>query len=321
MARRSKRSSFSFFRGTAKILLGLNVTAAVVLGGWYLTQPHTRQGEVRRLVVNALEREKRVSALDVGWDVWQLYYSDSSAGRIATGDKAIVYGGVPRMSNQGAGAKTIRVLSNSGYVVGYSDAIASPLWAAYRVQDMRSLPTPAPRPEKFEIDRRTAARVAPDAFAGTGYDRGHLAPNYAIATRYGAKAQRETFLMSNITPQLHAFNAGTWRSLEMKIATSYPARYGEVWVLTGPVFGDRPRQLRGGMFVPEAFFLIVVDENEERLRTLSLLVPHDAAMTSDVSQYLTSIDELQRRTGLDFLSELDDASEREIEQARATRMW
>jgi endonuclease G len=148
-----------------------------------------------------------------------------------------------------------------------------------------------------------------------------MAPNYAIATRFGAAAQRETFLMSNITPQRHALNAGLWAEIEMKIATSYPARYGEVWVITGPVFGTNPQRLRAGVCVPEAFFMIVVDENEGKLRTLALLVPQETAANADPERFLTSIDEIQRRTGLDFLSELDDAAEREVESGRAKRVW
>lgn len=321
MSRRSKRSAFPLPRAVARWLITLNLVVAVLLGGWYFLQPETRQREVRLLVENAFEREKRVSALDVAWDVWQLYYAKSAQGAITAGDKAIVYGGAPRNSDLNRNAGNFRVLTNEGYIVGYSETLGNPLWAAYRMQDLARLPKPAARPEKFEMDRRTAARVSPDDYAGSGYDRGHLAPNFAIATRYGSKAQRETFLMSNITPQLHSLNAGLWRELEMKIATSYPARYGEVWVFTGPVFGEQPRRLRGGVVVPDAFFLIVIDENEGKLRTLAFIVPQEARSDANPASFLTSIDAIQRRTGLDFLSELDDASESAIEQTTAKRVW
>lgn len=319
MSRRSKRSSRSLPR-VGTWFLGLNLVVALLLGGWYVVQPGGRQQEVRQLVENAFARDKQVSALDVAWDVWQLYYADSAAGRVAAGDKAIVYGGAPRLS-VGVDAAPLRVLANRAYVVGYSDALGNPLWAAYRVKDLATIPAAPKRPEKFEADRRTVARISPDDYTRSGYDRGHLAPNYAIATHYGEEAQRETFLMSNIVPQTHALNAGLWRELELKIATSYPARYAEVWVLTGPVFGAEPKRLRGGVAVPEAFFLIVVDENEGRLRTLSLLVPQDAPTSADPARYLVSIEEIQRRTGLDFLSELDDVSEKQIEQVKPARVW
>ncbi len=320
MARRSTRFPLPLPRQAVRWFLALQFGVAVVLGGWFVAQPESRQREVRRLVENAFAHDKHVTALEIAWDLWQLYYADSAAGRIATGDKALVYGGAPKPGPQ-PNAPTFRVLTNIGYAVGYSDALGNPVWAAYHVRDLATIPVPGARPEKFEVDRRTAARVAPDDYARSGYDRGHLAPNYAIATRYGAAAQRETFLMSNITPQLHALNAGLWKDLELRIATNYPARYGEVWVLTGPVFGAAPQKLRGGVVVPEAFFLIVIDENEGKLRTLALLVPQTAPPGADPERYLTNIDEIQRRTGLDFLSELDDAAEREVEARRASSVW
>lgn len=315
-AARSRRSRPKLPPAVVRWLLILNLAVAGVLGGWYLFQPETRQAEVRRLVQNAFERDKRVSALDIAWDVWQLYYADSATGRVAPGDKSIVYGGLPL-----ATAGDVRVLTNRGYIVGYSESLANPVWAAYRMVDLAKIPPAGKRPEKFEADRRTAARVSPEAYTGSGYDRGHLAPNYAIATRYGEAAQRETFLMSNIVPQRHALNAGLWRGLEEKIATSYPARYGEVWALTGPIFAARPRTLRDGVAIPDAFFLIVIDENEGKLRTMAFIVPQETPADSDPAKFLTSIDEIQRRTGLDFLREIEDTAEKQIEQAKASRVW
>jgi endonuclease G len=321
MARRSRKS-----RGgrrwprTGQWLLGLNLAVAFVLGGWYLVQPEPRQQEVARLVGTAFERNKRVSPLDVAWDLWQLYYADSASGRIAAGDKSIVYGGAPRAGSL-LGVAPFRVLQNQAYVVGYSESLGNPVWAAYRVQDRKTLGPPPARPDRFETDLRTVARVSPDDYTNSGYDRGHMAPNYAIASRHGEAAQRETFLMSNITPQRPTLNAGLWKELEMKIATSYPARYGEVWVLTGPVFGPRPQKLRGGVAVPEAFYLIVIDEIEGKLRTQAFLIPQDAPREAEPERFLTSIEEIQRRTGLDFLSELDDATERAVEARQANRVW
>lgn len=315
-AARSRKSRAKLPPAIVRWLLIVNLAVAGILGGWYLIQPETRQGEVRRLVQNAFERDKNVSALDIAWDVWQLYYADSASGRIAAGDKSIVYGGTPQ-----AASGDVRVLTNRGYVVGYSESLANPLWAAYKMVDLPKIPSSGKRPEKFEVDRRTSARISPDAYTGSGYDRGHLAPNYAIATRYGAAAQRETFLMSNIVPQRHALNAGLWRGLEEKIATSYPARYGEVWAITGPIFASHPKTLRDGVAIPDAFFLIVVDENEGKLRTMAFIVPQETPANSDPARFLTTIDDVQRRTGLDFLRELEDTAEKQVEQSKASRVW
>lgn len=299
-----------------KAFLLANVVLWSAVGVWYLFQPPERQGEVARLVGNALDGRKRVTAFDVVQDLWQLYYGADFVAGVAPGDRTHLYGGTPRPA---AGA-AVRVLANTGYVAGYSDALGNPLWAAYRVADTEPGAAP-PRPGEFTPDRRTAARVEPGDYTGSGYDRGHLAPNFAIATRYGRRAQEETFLMSNIIPQRHALNAGPWQQLEQRVATAYPARFGEVWVIAGPVFGPKPDRLRRRVAVPEACFMIIVDESAGRVRLTAYLFPQDAPAEAPLEDYLASVDEIERRTGLDFLSELPDDAEVALESRRAERAW
>ncbi len=321
----SRRSSAipARFRRT-RAFLYLNVL--ILLGGgiWYFLQPPTRQTEVRQLVGNAFAENKRVEFLDVAWDIYQLYYSpDFVSAPPAPGDRTHLYAGVPVPA--AAPAQVTRVLTNTGYVVGYDDHVGVPRWAAYRIADISPLPTPAERPDRFEVDRRTVARIDSDAYTGTGYDRGHLAPNYAIATRYGEPAQRETFLMSNIMPQKHSLNAGLWKQLELQIATAYPARFGEVWVLCGPVLGDPPARLAGsgraGPAIPGWCYMILVDESDGRVRTQAFLFPAEPADHARLADFLTTIDEIEQRTGLDFLTALPDDAEATLESKRASRVW
>lgn len=296
-----------------------NIVLWGLVGGWYLFQPPERQEEVARLVTNAFDGRKQVTAFDVAADLWQLYYGQDFVAGVAPGDRTHVYGGAPRLHAR-LDAGTLRVLANTGYVVGYSDALGNPLWAAYRVPDANPVDAP-PRPDEFTLDIRTAARIEPGDYTRSGYDRGHLAPNFAIATRYGRRAQEETFLMSNIIPQKHALNAGLWQQLEQRIATAYPARFGEVWVIAGPVFGPRPERLRRRVAVPEACYMILVDESAGRVRTTAYLFPQTAPESRRLDDFLVAIDELERRTGLDFLSELPDAPEAALEARRAERTW
>lgn len=296
----------------------LNLLVVLALGGWYLVQPPARQDEVRTLWANYLERNKRIELLDVVRDIWTLYYSDQFVAvppRGAEGYAALYAGGAR------AGTTPVRVLANSGYVVGYSDTLRDPLWAAYRVWDLPRIPEPPPRPDNFSVDLRTVARVEPSAYSGSGYDRGHLAPNYAIATRFGSGGQEETFLMSNIVPQKHALNAGLWKDLELRAATSYAARFREVWVMAGPVFGKHPQRLRGGVAVPEACWMAMLDEHEGRVRTQAFVIPQDAPTDAPLDRYLTSIDHIEQLTGLDLFPDLPDATEAAFESKRAERVW
>lgn len=312
-ARKSRRAR------RARPLLWLNAGLLGLLVGCYAFQPAARRAEVDQLIENYFEREKGISLLDVAWDLLQLYVSDDFVllpGR--TGAGGDLYGGPPRPDGF---PHAVRRLVNRGYTAGYSEVLENPVWVAYRVQDRKGAPAPAGRPDRFMVDLRTAARVAPEAYSGSGYDRGHLAPSHAIAVHHGDEAQRETFLMSNIVPQRHTLNAGPWRELERRIATSYPGRFGEVWVLAGPVFGASRETLPNGTVVPESFFMILLDESDGRLRALGVILPQSAGATGDLDRHLVSIDEIERRTGFDFLAELADGTEAALEARIPARVW
>jgi endonuclease G len=311
----------------ARLFFWLNLVVLLLGGGWYLTQSPARQAEVRRLVANSFAENKRVSLLDVAWDVAQFYTSpDFVAAPPSEGDRTHLFGGAPRVAGEGDAIPAGRFLRNTGYLVGYEDELGAPLWVGYHVKDIDPLPRPAERPGRFAVDGRTVAQVDPDAYTNSGYDRGHLAPNFAIATRYGEAAQKETFLMSNIVPQRPALNTGLWKQMEMRVATSYPARFGEVWVLAGPVFKRSPprlpeRSLGLQPAIPEAFYFIITDESDGQVRTLAFLFPQEPAARAKPETYLTTVDEIERRTGLDFFGELPLEVEAALESRRAERVW
>jgi len=322
MARRKSGGTLPRSLRRAKVFVVANLVLWGLIGGWYLFQPPERKEDVARLVGNWVDGRKNVTAFEVAWDLWQIYGSeDFVGGAVAVGVNASemqahLYGGAFPQTTR----KVQRVLANEGYVVGYSEALGNPLWAAYRARDVETLDAPK-RPEEFRVDTRTSARVEPDDYTRSGYDRGHLAPNFAIATRYGRSAQEETFLMSNITPQKHALNAGPWKTLEQKIATSYAARFGEVWVMAGPVFGEKPARLQRRVAVPEAFFMVVVDESDGRVRAQAFLFPQETPDGDELGKYVVTIDEIETRTGLDLLTALPDEAENALEARRATRVW
>jgi endonuclease G len=311
----------------ARLVFWVNLVVLLGGGAWYLVQPPARQTEVRRLVTNAFAENKNVTLLDVAWDVYQLYYSpDFVSTPPAEGERTHLYAGAPRVAGEGDAIPAGRFLRNTGYLAGYHDELGAPLWAAYRVADIDPLPRATERPGRFAVDERTIAQVDPDAYTNSGYDRGHLAPNHAIATRYGEAAQRETFLMSNIVPQRHGLNAGLWKQMEMRAATSYPARFGEIWVLVGPIFKAAPPRLPERSIgvqpaIPDAFFKIVIDESDGRLRTLAFIFPQEPEAGAKPEDFLTTVDEIERRTGLDFFGELPIEIETEVEARQAAKTW
>jgi endonuclease G len=229
-----------------------------------------------------------------------------------------VFAGLPRAKNP---ASEFTVLRNRGYAVGYSESRRNPLWAAYRLVRQDVQPTIGPRPTRFMADDRTSARVKHDDYTNSGFDRGHMAPNYAIATRFGQEAQVETFLMSNICPQKHTLNAGLWACLEETVADGWANQYDEVWVLVGPMFGPAPARLKAGVAVPDSFFMIVVAVIDGEIRAAAFVMAQDVSGSRPLSGFLTSVRKVEEAVGLDFFSDLEDALEERLETAVPAELW
>ncbi|MBU1109786.1 MAG: DNA/RNA non-specific endonuclease [Candidatus Riflebacteria bacterium] len=229
--------------------------------------------------------------------------------------KNMVYGGLPRTATQ----TKLLTLHNIGYYAGYSDDRHAPLWVAYRL-DTLDFEHKLSRPKSFKIDHRTLSRIDPKDYSKSGYDRGHMAPNSAIATRYGKEAQLETFMMSNIVPQTPELNRRVWQRLE-KLEDEYANRYGTLWVIVGPVFDEHIKTIGNNIEVPDAFFKILIDEDENGIRTMAFLIPQTVTGKEPIENFLTSINEIQKLTKLDFFWPLSDEAEARLESAVAAKLW
>ncbi|MBB3184337.1 endonuclease G [Halomonas fontilapidosi] len=215
-----------------------------------------------------------------------------------------------------------RVLRNDGYLLGWSDVRVNPLWVSYLLQEVDN-PRAGPRPG-FQRDWRALWPIAPDSYFGSGYDRGHLAPNYAIAAVHGGEAQRDTFLMSNMSPQRPALNRRLWQRLEEVVMDHFVPRFGTLQVITGPVFPasfrDNVLNRVGLVEVPEAFYKILVVPGEAP-RALAFLMSQDVSGDEPLDDFLVSIDMLEARTGLNFFPQLSEAAAADLEAEVQAAGW
>ncbi len=96
----------------------------------------------------------------------------------------------------------------------------------------------------------------------------------------------------------------------------------------GPIFDDE--QLYIGpdenIEVPDQFFQIVIAEDND---AVAFLFPHPSDLSedddcqggSDPVDSNTTIDEIERLTGLDFFSDLSASAERALERKRNAGLW
>jgi endonuclease G len=229
------------------------------------------------------------------------------------------YMGVPITQNNWQ--NLTHTLRNEGYMLGYSERLKNPLWVIYKVTNNKK--KYAKRPH-FSADWRSLSYITTDDYKYSGFNRGHLAPNYIIASRYGKQAQKETFLMTNISPQKPKFNQKIWQRLEEVSANHFSKQFKTFWVVTGPIFTENPKKLKTtNIAIPKAFYKIFIapSADKNKIKSLAFIMPQSARPKDSLIKYVTSIDEVEKQTGIDFFWQLDDKAEQKLEQQQDFQPW
>jgi endonuclease G len=176
-------------------------------------------------------------------------------------------------------------------------------WVAYRLTENETGGFPKSRYWKADSLIPNEATLEPrpwDDYAGTedsGYDRGHMVP---LASVDGAEEWRQANFLSNITPQMASFNRGTWKRLEDRVRTLVSDHH-TVWVMAGTLYESEMKPLPNANedhVVPSGFWKIVIWEDGGDLRCGSFIFSQTSK--GELTPYLTTIDAVESRTGLDF---------------------
>lgn len=201
------------------------------------------------------------------------------------------------------------------------------------------------RPKWFTDRDLFETGVAPndDSYRGSGFDRGHMAMKLLVE-RLGRDAAYNTHTVLNAIPQRPKFNRGIWQNLEY-LTGAWAQEYGRIWVIQGPVFYKRkPLAWIGDegerrVAVPDAAFKVVIREKTKAERSaakprdrgapevLAFLYPQLGpgyfGPTVDYrhERFLTSVDEIEELTGLDFTLSDEPAMKKRLERGRATELW
>ena len=238
---------------------------------------------------------------------------------------AHAFAGLPAAQGPGPATWT-RVFRNDAFMLGYSDLRGNPLWVTYHLHPIPADARHYARPKGFERDWRAFDLIGADDYTDSGYDRGHMAPNYAISRLYGRAAQRQTFLMTNITPQRPNLNRKLWQRLEEVEIDVFAPRFKNLWVITGPVFDAHVERLHSSALVeiPDACYKIFAAPGagpDGGPLLLAFIVPQEVKGNEPLDQFVTSVDAVEARTGLDFFPDLDDAVERRVEAEVNPPAW
>jgi len=126
------------------------------------------------------------------------------------------------------------VLERKGYTIAYDGRAKTALWV-YEELTQDSVNGDAKRLNYYLVDPDIPNIIQPKEkdYEDSGFHLGHLSP---AADHYSSEeAMRESFYISNMSPQVPQFNKGYWKSFE-KHVRDLTNEYDVVRVVTGPLY-------------------------------------------------------------------------------------
>jgi endonuclease G len=211
-------------------------------------------------------------------------------------------------------------VKHTAYTLQYNELNEQPDWVAYYMTKDR-LPNLVQRTDDFREDPLVSSGSATlDDYKYTGYDRGHMAP--AGDFGWSQTAMSESFYLSNMSPQIHSFNAGIWEVLENQVRTWANTDGDTLFIAAGPLLkpGLPVIGARHKLTVPEYFYKAILRKSNSSLSAIGFVFKHEAS-SKPLSSFAVTVDSLEHLTGFNFFSRLAESVQADIESRIDYSKW
>lgn len=214
-----------------------------------------------------------------------------------------------------------QLLVNDAYVSSFNRETLMPNWVAWCLTADHADGPVKRKGVKFTEDDRVASRyrVTTYDYMQSGYDRGHMCP--AGDNKWSEAAMEQCFLMTNMCPQDHGLNIGDWNEMESQ-CRRWAKEHGKIYIVCGPILYRGQHSHIGQQHkvtVPEAFFKVVLCMSGKPKGIGFIYRNTDGNRPK--GDYVNSIDQVERITGLDFFPSLPDNIEKRVEAEADLSEW
>ena len=220
----------------------------------------------------------------------------------------------------GAPGTTGDLLCRKGFLLSHDSEKKTPVWVAeHLTKEKASGPLKRKNSFKADPDLSVGRRSELKDYAGSVFDRGHMAPSADM--KWDERAMAECFYLSNMVPQAgKGMNQGIWRMLEEKVR-QWALKRGEVYIYTGPVYEATKAETIGlnRVAVPTALFKVVFDPKAQK--AIAFMMPNKPLNTKDMPKYIVSVRDVESITGLDFFNTFNRETQDSIEEIKAATIW
>lgn len=210
------------------------------------------------------------------------------------------------------------IMKRKGYIVSYNRENKIPNWVAWHLTS-EHVDGKFKRTGGYQEDIEVPIpRANKEDYESTRWSHGHMCP--AADNKWDEKAMMESNLLTNICPQDRSLNSGLWNRIEQD-CRKWAKRFGDVYIVCGPILLNKEHETIGGnkVVVPEAFFKVILSLNPKP-KAIGYIVRNNEG-TKKRDQFINTVDEVERITGIDFFPSLQDDIENKVEAYSNIKDW
>jgi endonuclease G len=194
--------------------------------------------------------------------------------------------------------RPVQAICREAYLVAYDAPVKIPAYVAYTLLPQNALGCVA-RTNAFVADQSITNGARPDDYAGTGYDKGHAAPDGDLS--WSQQVEYESFLMTNMYPQHGSLNRGIWKLLETAVRGWTVQLNQPFTIFVGAMYNSNDPTIGNGVVVPHGYYKLAI--NQATGQVAGWIFPHVKPyvnLGNDLTKFRAPIAQIQEYAGVKF---------------------
>ncbi|AYE36279.1 DNA/RNA non-specific endonuclease [Borrelia turcica IST7] len=226
------------------------------------------------------------------------------------------------------GPLTTQVLHKKYYSLGYAESARQAEWVAYLLKrEMVELALTLLKEKKIKrsskfFEDKDIKGIAPklNDYLKSGYDRGHIVSSADMS--FSEDAMRDTYFLSNISPQQRDFNSGIWLKLE-KLVREWTILKGKIYIISAGILTENKGFIgKSKILVPKSFYKIMLSLNDDNsYDIISFIIPNEKAKDLNLRNYVVNVYSIEEKTSIDFFEKLDAGLKKIIKMKKDPYSW
>lgn len=196
-------------------------------------------------------------------------------------------------------ARPAQPICREAFLVAYDPPVRIPAYVAYTLLPQNALGC-FPRTNAFVADASVQGGATPADYAGTGYDKGHAAPDGDLS--WSQQVEYESFLMTNMYPQHGSLNRGIWKLLETSIRGWAVQRNQPYTIYVGAFYGAGNEYIANGkIIVPHGYYKIVINQATGEIAGWAF--PHTKPyinLGNDLTKFRVPVAQIMQQAGVKY---------------------